>query len=213
MTSVEGYELDPDALKQVTKGIHDAIAELKDFGFDINAQLGQGFDKLALSGMEAGHADVSSVFESFCERWGWGVRQLIHEADEFARRLDLTAGLYHEQEQYVSTTMKVGANALLMGDPTMTAEQLKHRTWKQVGEDNAVTQFDSADYDPTSAKSQEAMGGLSEAWDQTKQDVSTSKWMGDVDHNWALRPARDVQEQARDLQDRANSHGHDQDGS
>lgn len=55
MTSAEGYELDPNALKQVTKGIHDAIAELKELGFDTNAQLGQGFDKLALSGMESGH--------------------------------------------------------------------------------------------------------------------------------------------------------------
>ncbi|AJT61758.1 hypothetical protein T261_0065 [Streptomyces lydicus] len=202
MTSVEGYELDPDALKQVTRGIHDAIAELKELGFDSSAQLGQGFDKLALSGMEAGHADVSSVFESFCERWGWGVRLLIHEADEFARRLDLTAGLYHEQEQYVSTTLKVGTNALLMGDPTMTAEQLQHKTWSQVGADNAFTQFDDADWDPGSARSRKAFDEMSQAWDQTVEDVSTSKFAGDVDHNWALRPLK----QARDLQDQANDH-------
>ncbi|MBM4795465.1 hypothetical protein HXP44_26235 [Streptomyces sioyaensis] len=190
MTSAEGYELDPEALKQVTKGIHDAIAELKELGFDTSAQLGQGFDKLALSGMESGHAGVSSVFDSFCERWGWGVRLLIHEANEFARRLDLTAGLYHEQEQYVSTTLKVGANALLMGDPTMTEERLKHRTWKQVGEDNAVTQFDDADWDPTSARSLKAFHEVGQAADQTGKDFSTSKWAGDADHNWALRPLR-----------------------
>ena len=201
MTSAEGYELDPEALKQVTKGIHDSIAELKELGFDTSAQLGQGFDKLALSGMESGHADVSSVLDSFCERWGWGVRLLIHEANEFARRLDLTAGLYHEQEQYVSTTLKVGANALLMGDPTMTEERLKHRTWKQVREDNAVTQFDDADWDPTSARSRKAYQEVGQVAEQTGKDFSTSKWAGDADHNWALRPLkapRDTQAQAHD---------------
>ena len=102
MTSAEGYELEPEALKQVTKGIQDSNAELKELGFDTSAQLGQGFDKLALSGVEAGHDEVSSTFDSFCERWGWGVRILIHKANEFSRSLDITAGLYHEQEQYVS---------------------------------------------------------------------------------------------------------------
>ncbi|MET7796110.1 hypothetical protein [Streptomyces decoyicus] len=202
MTSAEGYELDPEALKQVTKGIHDAIAELKELGFDTSAQLGQGFDKLALSGMEAGHAEVSSTFDSFCERWGWGVRLLIHEANEFARRLDLTAGLYHEQEQYVSTTLKVGANALLMGDPTVTEEQLKNRTWKQVREDNAVTQFEDADWDPTSAGSRKAFGEVEQAANQTGEDFKTSKWAGDADHNWALRPLK----MARDSQAQANDH-------
>ncbi|MGY5129486.1 hypothetical protein [Streptomyces nigrescens] len=209
MTSAEGYELDPAAMKQVTKGIHDAIAELKELGFDTSAQLGQGFDKLALSGMESGNAGVSSVFDSFCERWGWGVRLLIHEANEFARRLDLTAGLYHEQEQYVSTTLKVGANALLMGDPTMTEEKLKHRTWKQVREDNAVTQFDSADWDPSSRKSREAFQEVKDAAEQTGEDFRTSKWAGDADHNWALRPLQIN----RDAQAQAQSQANDHDGS
>ncbi|MFD5396835.1 hypothetical protein ACFWJW_21780 [Streptomyces sp. NPDC127097] len=202
MTSAEGYELDPNALKQVTKGIDGAIAELKELGFDINAQLGQGFDKLALSGMESGHAGVSSVFDDFCERWGWGVRLLIHEANEFARRLDLTAGLYHEQEQYVSTTLKVGANALLMGDPTMTEERLKQRTWKQVRDDNAFTQFDDADWDPNSTKSRTAYQEVDQAAQQTGEDFSTSKWAGDADHNWALRPLK----MTRDAPSQANDH-------
>ncbi|WP_327689117.1 hypothetical protein [Streptomyces tubercidicus] len=207
MTSAEGYELDPNALKQVTKGIHDAIAELKELGFDTNAQLGQGFDKLALSGMESGHAGMSSVLDSFCERWGWGVRLLIHEANEFARRLDLSAGLYHEQEQYVSTTLKVGANALLMGDPTMTEERLKHRTWKQVRDDNAITQFDDADWDPNSARSRKAFQEVDQAAQQTGEDFSTSKWAGDADHNWALRPLKIAQENRAQEQAQAHDHG------
>ncbi|MFG2139617.1 hypothetical protein [Streptomyces sp. NPDC048650] len=196
MTSVEGYELDPAALKQVTKGIHDSIAELKELGFDTSAQLGQGFEKLALSGMEAGHADVSSVFDSFCERWGWNVRLLLHEANEFARRLDLTAGLYHEQEQYVSTTLKVGANALLMGDPTMTEEKLKRKTWAQVRDDNAISQFDSADWEASSYESRKAIKEMKDAAHQTGEDFETSKWAGDSDHNWAFRPVK----MARDSQ-------------
>ncbi|MFH8404725.1 hypothetical protein ACH4FX_08100 [Streptomyces sp. NPDC018019] len=186
MSAGNGYKLDQGALQQVSKGINDTISELKELGFDSQAQLGHGFEKIQLTGMEAGHAELASTFESFCERWTWGVRALVHEANSFARRLDLSAGLYHEQEQYVSGQFKVAANAAL-GDPTLTAEQLKDKTWGQVLADNPITQIRDADYDPTSAASKEARARTLQTLAQTKEDWSTSKWAGDADHNLAMK--------------------------
>ncbi|MFF9480362.1 hypothetical protein [Streptomyces sp. NPDC014733] len=174
MSPADGYEVDPAALRQITKGLNGAISELKELGFDTDAQLGHGFDKLALSGLECGHPDVAAPFDTFCERWGWGIRGLIHEANEFARRLDLSAGLYHEQEQYVSTTLKIGVNAA-MGDPTKTAEQLHDTSWDGVLEENPYTQFQHANWDPSSAASmQELMKGR-EALSRTADDLRSSK--------------------------------------
>jgi hypothetical protein len=174
MSPADGYEVDPAALRQITKGINGAISELKELGFDTDAQLGHGFDKLALSGLESGHPDVAATFDTFCERWGWGIRGLIHEANEFARRLDLSAGLYHEQEQYVSTTLKIGVNAA-MGDPTLSAEQLREKSWKQVGEENPYTQFRHANWDPTSAESMQTYQEGRDALSRTADDLRSSK--------------------------------------
>ena len=101
-----GYQLDPEALERITRGINQAMDELKDFGFDIEANLGRGFGDLDLAGLEVGDAGLHQVFGDFCERWGWGVRSLMQDANGFAERLNLSAGLYHEQEQYASNTLK-----------------------------------------------------------------------------------------------------------
>lgn len=173
MSAADGYEVDPEALQQITKGINGAISELKELGFDTDAQLGHGFDELTLSGLESGSPAVTSAFETFCERWGWGIRGLIHEANEFARRLDLSAGLYHEQEQYVSTTLKIGVNAA-MGDPTKSAEQLRDTSWDDVLDENPVTQFQHGNWDPTSAASMETYLEGNEALHRTAEDIRTS---------------------------------------
>lgn len=102
----DGYQVDPEAMQRITQGINQAMAELKEFGFDIEANLGRGFDDLSLTGLEAGDDGLQQVFGDFCDRWGWGVRSLMGDANEFAGRLGLSAGIYHEQEQYVSDTLK-----------------------------------------------------------------------------------------------------------
>ena len=88
-----------------------------------------------------------------------------------------------------------------MGDPTVTEEQLKQRTWKQVREANAVTQFKHADWDPNSPKSRKAFHEVEQAADQTGKDFS-HQVAGDADHNWAMRPLK----MARDSQAQANDH-------
>ncbi|MFB6436913.1 hypothetical protein ACFCVY_09025 [Streptomyces sp. NPDC056411] len=165
-----GYKLDPEAFEALTKGIRAATAELKELGFDIEAQLGRGFDRLSLDSVECGDDGLASVLESFCERWGWGVRGLMQDANEFSKKLGLTAGIYYEQEQYLSDALKQTANAA-MGNPTLTAEQLHKRSWSQIGHDNPFEQSLHPDFDPHSAASQQARDKMMGAAQKLGEDV------------------------------------------
>lgn len=167
-----GYKLDPEAFEQITKGVKAATAELKELGFDIEAQTGRGFDELALDSVECGDDSVASALESFCDRWGWGVRTMMQDANEFSRRLGLSAGIYFEEEQYLSSTLKQTVNAA-MGDPSMSAEEVKGKTWDQIGSDNPITQFRDADWDPTSAASMKSGMEVSETAQQLGHDVTS----------------------------------------
>ncbi len=111
MSGGGGYQVDPEAMARITRGINQAMDELKELGFDTEANLGRGFDDLELAGLEVGDASLRQTFADFCDRWGWGVHSLMRDANEFAARLGLSAGLYHEQEQYVSNTLKTVCTA------------------------------------------------------------------------------------------------------
>ncbi|MEU4653776.1 hypothetical protein AB0G32_07515 [Streptomyces sp. NPDC023723] len=166
-----GYQVDPEALEQITRGIEAALAELKELGFDIEAGLGRGFDDLELTGLEVGDAALRQVFADFCERWGWGVRSLIGDANGFAERLRLNAGLYHEQEQYVSDTLK-GVWTAAAGNPYLTEQQVEQRSWSDTLKDNSLAHVTDPDY---SAESDLAgYEAARQAWAQAGQDVESS---------------------------------------
>ncbi|MEV6949369.1 hypothetical protein AB0N07_47200 [Streptomyces sp. NPDC051172] len=163
-----GYQVDPEALERITRGINAAMDELKTQGFDIEANLGRGFGDLELEGLEVGDAGLHGVFGDFCERWGWGVRSLMQDANGFAQRLNLSAGLYHEQEQYVSKALK-GVATAVAGSPYMSSEEAGKRSWSDTLKDNPSTE---PDY---SAKSfSEGWEETKQAWAQTEEDVETS---------------------------------------
>ncbi|MFF4286829.1 hypothetical protein ACWCXK_09375 [Streptomyces sp. NPDC001739] len=168
----DGYQLEPEAFEQLTKGIKAATAELKELGFDVEAQLGRGFDRLSLDNMECGDDGLAAVLDSFCDRWGWGVRTLMQDANEFSKKLGITAGLYYEQEQYFSDTLKQTVNAA-MGDPNLTAEKLHKRSWDKVIGDNPFTQVANADFDPHSEASRKSRKEMLQAGDQLLQDVQS----------------------------------------
>ncbi|MFI6765906.1 hypothetical protein [Streptomyces sp. NPDC050355] len=163
-----GYQLEPEAFEQLTKGLKAATAELKELGFDVEAQLGRGFDKLSLDNMECGDDGLATVLESFCDRWGWGVRTLMQDANQFSKKLGLTAGIYYEQEQYVSDALKQTANAAI-GDPSKTAEQLHKTSWGDIAADNPF----NVDFDPTSAESLESRDRMLQTADKLGQDVQS----------------------------------------
>ncbi|MFE6870238.1 hypothetical protein ACFVFS_27250 [Kitasatospora sp. NPDC057692] len=82
-----GFGVDPQALKLAEEGINGAIAELQGLGIAGLAESGRGFSELELTGMEAGHPDLHTVFTAFCERWSWGVRALVQEGSDLALKL------------------------------------------------------------------------------------------------------------------------------
>ncbi|GAA2677465.1 hypothetical protein [Streptomyces lunalinharesii] len=166
-----GYRTDPEAFEQLTKGITAAISELKELGFDIEAQLGRGFDRLSLDATECGDDGLASVFSSFCDRWGWGVHNLMQEANDFSKKLGLTAGNYYEQEQYASDILKQGVNAAV-GDPNKTAEELHGTSWSKLGNDT-VDAYTKWDWDPNSQASHESYQRTDKAAEQFGHDVTS----------------------------------------
>ena len=122
---------------------------------------GRGFDSMALSGMEAGHSGLADAFSGFCERWGWGVRALVQDANQMAAALGMAAGLYHEQDEYVANAGKVIATSVA-GNPHLSEAEINSQS---LGES-----FDDwkPDYSPESfTEANERMG---ETWTTVGED-------------------------------------------
>ncbi|MFD0353029.1 hypothetical protein ACFVHW_04655 [Streptomyces sp. NPDC127110] len=170
--SGEQGELDVSkaALGQIAKGITDTLSELKELGSIGTASMGGGFTELKLSGMQTGHETVTSMLDAFCERWGWGVRSLVQEANEFAAGVGLSAGLVHEQDQYIQGGFKVMANAVLGGNPHTSEQEVTGKDWGEVLASNPYTNLRDADFSAESAVKSKA--ATDRAWAQTWEDIA-----------------------------------------
>ncbi|MFF4909655.1 hypothetical protein ACFY2T_32895 [Streptomyces sp. NPDC001260] len=164
----DGYRVDPDALQTVAKGINAAIDELKSLGIDESGEVGRGFSNIELTGMELGNAGLRGAFDGFCERWSWGVRALVHDGNEIASRLGLSAGLYHDQEQYVENMLKDVVNAS-MGNPHLTQEQVEAQSWSKTLSDNSFNDFRHADLSEKSL--QETLHHSAQTWKAEGRDM------------------------------------------
>ncbi|MFD9424753.1 MULTISPECIES: hypothetical protein [unclassified Streptomyces] len=135
-----------EALAAIAKGIDLAHAELKELGSIGEASTGRGFSDLALSGLELGHGGLTSEFETFCNRWEWGVRALTQKGNGFAQGVGLSAGSFAEQEQYIKDSFKVGVNSV-NGNPHLSEDDVKAMSWdtisKQSTYDNPDWSWDS----------------------------------------------------------------------
>lgn len=168
--SGESPDLDvpPEALAAIAKGINLAHAELKDLGMIGEASTGRGFSDLALSGLELGHGGLASEFQTFCDRWEWGVRALTQKGNGFALGVGLSAGSFAEQEQYVKDSFKVGVNSL-NGNPHLSEDDVKKMSWDTISSQSA---YDNPDY---SAQSMiEAHSEVKQNWQDTAYDVEDS---------------------------------------
>ncbi|WP_327578347.1 hypothetical protein [Streptomyces sp. NBC_00145] len=130
-------DLQVGGLAKITEGITLTLAELKEIGMVGMAGAGRGFDGMALSGLALGHADLTSAFGSFCERWEWGVRSLIAEGNNFAEGVGLAAGTLHETDQYVDGALKIGANSV-MGNPYASEDDITKMSWGDLGRHHAL---------------------------------------------------------------------------
>jgi hypothetical protein len=137
-------------VRRITTGLSEAIGELREVGDATGSVMGKGFSHLAMTGMEAGHHGLSVDFEDYCERWEWGVRALVQDANAIAAKLGLAAGLVWEEDRYVDTTFKYGLNAIVGGNPDATEEDLAKQSWGDVAKpdwldpDYSATSFEHA---------------------------------------------------------------------
>src|SRR6201996_2514525 len=125
-----GFSVDRAALNESARGINDSIAALKGLGLDETAEVGRGFSGVALSGLQAGDAELATAFGGFCDRGSWGVRSLVQDGNQFAGRLGLTAGIYADTEQYLTGVAK-NVTVALAGDPHLTDGQAAQASWTQ----------------------------------------------------------------------------------
>lgn len=149
------YGVNPDDLKKTADGINATIGELKGLGIAESGEVGRGFSQISLRGMQVGHQGLERAFSDFCERWSWGVRTLVQDGSEIAARLHLSAGEYHDAEQYAIGTLKDAANAAV-GDPHKSDGAVEQESWSEIGHDANPL---NADYS-------------AESWDKAGQDMS-----------------------------------------
>ncbi|MFF0276230.1 MULTISPECIES: hypothetical protein [unclassified Streptomyces] len=156
------------ALAEVAKGIDLAHAELKELGMVGEASAGRGFSDLALSGLELGHGGLTSEFETFCERWEWGVRALTLRGNGFAQAVGLSAGSFAEQERYIKDSIKIGVNSL-NGNPHLSEDEVKQKSWDSIRDQQT---WDGADWSPESFEG--AHQEVKQTWKNTAYDVEDS---------------------------------------
>ncbi|MFD7971916.1 hypothetical protein [Streptomyces clavifer] len=169
------------ALAAIAKGIDLAHAELKELGFIGQASTGRGFSDLALSGLELGHGGLTSEFETFCDRWEWGVRALTQKGNGFALGVGLSAGSFAEQEQYIKDSFKVGVNSL-NGNPHLSEDEVKTMSWDTISRQTA---YDNPDWSWESMT--EAHGEVKQTWQDTAYDAEDAA-LDSMERNGVLDP-------------------------
>lgn len=174
-------QVPPEALAEIAKGIDLAHAELKELGMIGEASTGRGFSDLALSGLELGHGGLTSEFETFCNRWEWGVRALTQKGNGFALGVGLSAGSYAEQEQYVKDSIKIGVNSL-NGNPHASEDEVKGMSWDKVSTQSA---YDNPDWSWDSMS--QAQGEVNQTWKNTAYDVEDAA-LDSMERNGLMDP-------------------------
>ncbi|MEV4970003.1 hypothetical protein [Streptomyces scopuliridis] len=169
------------ALADIAKGINLAHAELKELGMIGEASAGRGFSDLALSGLELGHGGLTSEFETFCDRWEWGVRALTLRGNDFAQGVGLSAGAFAEQEQYVKDSIKIGVNSL-NGNPHLSEDEVKKVGWDEISTQSA---FDNPDWSAESFS--EAHAEVKQTWKDTTYDVEDAM-LDSLERSGAMDP-------------------------
>ncbi|MFE6287639.1 hypothetical protein [Streptomyces sp. NPDC057877] len=157
----------------VAKGLTDALGELKELGMVGMAGAGRGFGDIALNGLDLGHEGLTEAFGTFCERWEWGVRALIHEGNAFAVKTGLAAGTLHETEQYVEGSFKVVTNSLI-GNPYASEDEVTAMGWGDV----ATSGVFGGGVDYSKESFEQAWETSKQGWKDAGRDVMTSQTVG-----------------------------------
>jgi len=151
---VSGFSVDPADLTAAARGIETVIEELSSMGIDALAggQQGRGFDQLSLTGMQLGSGSLRDVLDIYRNRWQWGVRELVQDAQAIAQALDLAAGTNLAVDQHVTDAWKV-LGASTFADPRAGEREVLDSSWGDLasgatssdyGADSFATAFDAS---------------------------------------------------------------------
>jgi hypothetical protein len=125
----------PQDLKAAADGINEVVGELNSLSGDkVSGDVGRGFDTMKMSGLQIGTQECKDSFDRFCDRWQWGVRSLVKDANSIAHLLGLDAGLYHDVDQFFGNTLKELAVDAMgeVGNPHLTDAQADQMSWGQI---------------------------------------------------------------------------------
>lgn len=120
--------VDPEALALASRGIDDTIDDLNGMGVLSEGETGRGLGALALTGMQAGHQGLAGALDAFCDRWGWGVRGLVVDANRAAHSLGLSAGIYAHEDDAVKRGLTAAGKSFL-ADPRATSDEVRRASW------------------------------------------------------------------------------------
>ncbi|MQY10576.1 hypothetical protein SRB5_06870 [Streptomyces sp. RB5] len=163
----EDLKIDAQSVKLIQDGVRGAIAELGEIGASgTGKNFGKGFSELAMTGMDAGHHGLATTFEDFAERWEWGVRALILDANVICMKLGIAAGVLWEEEQYIEGTFKIVVNAAI-GNPHASEEDVVKQDWG----DTFTPDYLSPDYSAESFR--RAGDDIGQAWKDTGRALVT----------------------------------------
>jgi hypothetical protein len=126
-----GFQVDYGLLAEAAKGIDGVISQLSDLGIVETGEEGRGFALLDLDAEGLGVPTLASAFSGFTGRWSWGVRTLVQDGNQFARRLGLAAGVYADTERYLSGVAKAAVNAA-WGDPHLSSQQAENESYGKI---------------------------------------------------------------------------------
>ncbi|KUM87940.1 hypothetical protein AQI88_40370, partial [Streptomyces cellostaticus] len=132
-------------LKSIAEGINKALEELDSLGAMKGwAGAGRGFTSLEMTGMDVGDDHLGAVLHTFCERWQWGVRDLMQEGNALAEGMGLAAGTFHQTDVYVKGSLKVAYNSAV-GDPFASNEKVEKESVDQINHAGQTTGYGAKD--------------------------------------------------------------------
>lgn len=154
------YAVSPAALTETAAGIEAVVDGLRALGSSGEAELGRGVAQLAGLPGDVGHAELSSAFLLFCDRWEWGVRAAVGVGEDLADELRAADVAYGHAEG-AGQDLQARIAADLAGDPAGVGE-----TWEDLAA-STVPQRGMPDWDE--------LGGQ---WADTADDLAARSWPG-----------------------------------
>ncbi|ANP54924.1 hypothetical protein J2Z21_003635 [Streptomyces griseochromogenes] len=186
-------DLRVEGLNSIAEGINKALSEMDSLGGMKGwAGAGRGFTSLEMTGMDVGDDHLGAVLHTFCERWQWGVRDLMREGNAFAEAMGLAAGTFHQTDEYVKGSMKIAYNSAV-GDPFASNDKVEKESVDQINHASMTTGY--GDKDRENLVNSVRRTGKGMLW-----DVATAEVPGDPISPSMMRDAAGMSDESYDAE-------------